>query len=259
MTAPRIFDFAALAAHRARARRIAGDTFLRREAEESLQARLAATNRRFEKVLALDAFDEGEIVHAQDRSFDLVTSVLALHAVNDLPGVLHQIRAKLKPDGLFLGALFGGDTLRELREAFSAAEIETTGGISPRVAPFADVRDLGGLLQRAGFALPVADVERTTVLYRDFTSLLRDLRAHGETNALVHRSRKFLLRKTLGALVPHYPSDNGRLRTTFDIVYLTGWAPHDSQQKPLKPGSAKARLADALGTEERPAGEKARR
>lgn len=259
MTAPRIFDFAALAAHRERARRLAGDTFLRREAEESLQARLAATNRRFEKVLTLDAFDEYEIVEAEDRSFDLVTSVLALHTVNDLPGVLHQIRAKLKPDGLFLGALFGGDTLRELREAFAAAEIETTGGVSPRVAPFADVRDLGGLLQRAGFALPVADVERTTVLYRDFTSLLRDLRAHGETNALVQRSRKFLPRKTLAALLAHCPKDDGRLRTTFDIVYLTGWAPHASQQKPLKPGSAKARLADALGTEERPAGEKAGR
>ncbi len=131
MTAPRIFDFTALAAHRERARRLAGDTFLRREAEESLQARLAATNRRFEKVLALDAFDERETVQAQDRSLDLVTSVLALHTVNDLPGVLHQIRAKLKPDGLFLGALFGGDTLRELREAFAAAEIETTGGVSP--------------------------------------------------------------------------------------------------------------------------------
>jgi SAM-dependent methyltransferase len=259
MTAPRIFDFAALEAHRSRARRIAGDAFLRREAEESLQARLAATNRRFEKVLALDAFYEDEIVRAEDESFDLITSVLALHAVNDLPGVLLQIRRKLKPDGLFLGALFGGDTLRELREAFAAAEIETTGGVSPRVAPFADVRDLGGLLQRAGFALPVADVERTSVLTHDFPSLLRDLRAHGETNALVQRSRKFLPRKTLAALLAHYPRDGGRLRTTFEIVYLTGWAPHESQQKPLKPGSAKTRLADALGTEERSAGEKAGR
>ena len=255
MTAPRIFDFATLAAHRARARRLAGDTFLRREAEESLAVRLAVTNRRFEKVLALDAFDEDEIVHAQDGSFDLITSVLALHNVNDLPGVLHQIRAKLKPDGLFLGAQFGGDTLRELREAFAAAEIETTGGVSPRVAPFADVRDLGGLLQRAGFALPVADVERTTVNYRDFFSLPRDLRAHGETNALVQRSRRFLRRRTLAALLANYAP----LTATFDIVYLTGWAPHESQQKPLRPGSAKARLADALGTEERPAGEKAGR
>ncbi len=259
MTAPRIFDFAALVAHRERARRIAGDMFLRREAEESLQARLAATNRRFEKGLALDAFDEQEVVRTEDQSCDLITSVLALHTVNDLPGVLHQIRTKLKPDGLFLGALFGGDTLRELREAFAAAEIETAGGVSPRVAPFADVRDLGGLLQRAGFALPVADVERTTVLYRDFTSLLRDLRAHGETNALVQRSRKFLPRRTLASLLAHYPTDNGRLRTTFETVYLTGWAPHESQQKPLKPGSAKARLADALGAQERSAGEKAGR
>jgi SAM-dependent methyltransferase len=253
MTAPRIFDSAALAQHRARARRIAGDRFLAREAKESLDLRIAATNRRFESVLQVDALDADEIVPGEDASFDLVTSTLALHAVNDLPGALVQIRRKLKPDGLFLGALFGGETLSELRDAFATAEIETTGGVSPRVAPFADVRDLGSLLQRAGFALPVADVERTTVNYRDFFSLLRDLRAHGETNALTQRSRKSLPRKTLAALLASYQP----VRATFDIVYLTGWAPHESQQKPLKPGSAKMRLADALGAVERSAGEKA--
>ncbi|SRR5579862_130602 len=252
MTAPRIFDSAALARRRARAGRIAGDRFLAREAEENLSLRIAAANRRFESVLRVDALDADETVPGEDASFDLVTSTLSLHAVDDLPGALVQIRRKLKPDGLFLGALFGGETLNELRDAFATAEIETVGGVSPRVAPFADVRDLGNLLQRAGFALPVADLERTTVNYRDFFSLLRDLRAHGETNALAQRSRKFLPRRMLAALLASYRP----VRATFDIVYLTGWAPHESQQKPLKPGSATMRLADALGTTERSAGEK---
>ena len=245
MTTPRIFDSHALALHRARADRLAGDRFLADEARESIALRAAAMNRRFEHVLRVDAPDE--IVPGDDGAHDLVTSVLALHAVNDLPGVLVQIRRKLKPDGLFLGALFGGETLRELREAFAAAEIATLGGITPRVAPFADVRDLGGLLQRAGFALPVADVERTTVRYGDLLKLVADLRAHGETNALVERSKRPLARATLAALVARYQP----VVATFDVVYLTGWAPHESQQKPLKPGSAKARLADALGTTER--------
>lgn len=252
MTAPRIFDSRAIALHRARAERLGGDRFLEREAEDALEERLAATTRRFENVLRLE-WDEHEIVQGEDGACDLVISVLALHAVDDLPGVLRQVRNKLKPDGLFLAAMFGGETLRELREAFAAAEIETTGGVTPRVAPFADVRDLGGLLQRAGFALPVADVERTTVRYGDLSRLVRDLRAHGQTNALVERSRKPPSRATLAALVAAY----NPVVATFDIVYLTGWAPHDSQQKPLRPGSAKARLSEALGTVERPAGEKA--
>ena len=240
MTVPRIFDPHAVALHRARAQRIGGDTFLARDAEESIVLRLAATNRRFEKVLALDALGEDEIVPAGE--YDLVVSRLALHWVNDLPGVLTQIRRVLKPDGLFLGALFGGETLRELRAAFAGAEIETTGGVSPRVAPFADVRDLGGLLQRAGFALPVADVERTTVNFQGFFKLVQDLRAHGETNALAERSKRPLARATLAALAALYEP----VVATFDIVYLTGWAPHESQQKPLKPGSAKMRLSEAL-------------
>src|SRR5262249_37368524 len=152
---------------------------------------------------------------------DLLTSVLTLHAVSDLPGVLVQARRALNPDGLFLAALFGGETLTELRHSLAAAEIATTGGVSPRVAPFADVRDLGGLLQRAGFALPVADVERTTVRYSDFLSLVRDLRVLGETNALSERSRKPITRAMLAAAVTHYAANfsdpDGKLRATFDI------------------------------------------
>ena len=186
--------------------------------------------------------------------------MLSLHAINDLPGALIQMRRALKPDGLFMGALFGGETLNELREALLTAESELTGGITPRVSPFADVRDLGALLQRAGFALPVADVERTTVRYGEFTRLVDDLRALGETNVLYRRSRNFLRRDVLAAALSHYrqahAEPDGRLRATFDILYLTGWAPHESQQRPMRPGTAKTRLADALGTEEHSAGEK---
>jgi SAM-dependent methyltransferase len=278
---PRLFDRHSLALHRERARRIGGgDLFLLREALQGISERLSAVNRRFGDALAIDmplvpfekgqdpaqhwdfvTLDASEALPLENERFDLAVSSLSLHAVNDLPGVLFQIREKLAPNGLFLAALFGGETLFELRDSFAAAEIATTGGISPRVAPFSDVRDLGGLLQRAGFALPVADVERTTVLYRDFETLVRDLRVHGETNALVERSRAPLSRATLAALLSHYRArhaeSDGRLRATFDIVYLTGWAPHESQQKPLKPGAARSRLAEALGTVERPADEKA--
>lgn len=196
------------------------------------------------------------------ESFDLVVSVLSLHAVNDLPGALVQIRRILKPDGLFLAALFGGDTLHELREALAAGEAAVRGGISPRVAPFADVRALGALLQRAGFALPVSDGERTTVNYRKFKILTADLRALGETNVLMQRDRRPLSREVLAAMLAHYGAAHadsmGRLTATFDVIYLTGWAPHESQPKPLRPGSAKARLADALGTVERKTGDAAR-
>jgi SAM-dependent methyltransferase len=161
-------------------------------------------------------------------SFDLITSVLSLHAVNDLPGALIQIRRALRPHGLFVGALFGGETLRELRDAFAAAESELAGGASPRVSPFADVRDLGALLQRAGFNSPIADVERTTALYRTFADLVGDLRALGETNSLHQRSRTSLPRKVLSAAVSHYQAahseERGRLIATFDVIYLTGTA-----------------------------------
>jgi SAM-dependent methyltransferase len=275
MTAPpKIFDSRAYA----RARAKGGASFLAKEAAEGLLDRLQAVNRRFALALDVGSRDESfallqplgaqwqrsafaeETLGQEAGRFDLVTSVLSLHAVNDLPGALIQIRRALKPDGLFVAALFGGDTLRELREAFAAGESEIMGGASPRVAPFADVRDMGALLQRAGFALPVADVERTAVRYREFSTLVADLRALGETNALAERSRKPLRRDVLAAALGHYgerhAGPDGRLRASFDIVYLTGWAPHASQQKPLAPGSARTRLADALGTVEHPAGGK---
>jgi SAM-dependent methyltransferase len=256
MSVPRIFDRKALALHRGRAVRKGGDGFLRREVREGIEERLLAVQRRFTAPLDLDtALDAEERLGRAEASADLITSVLTLHAVNDLPGVLAQTRRTLKPDGLFLAALFGGETLTELRQSLAAAEIEVLGGVSPRVAPFADVRDLGGLLQRAGFALPVADVERTVVRYRDPLQLFADLRAMGETNALTERSRKPMRRAMLAKAIEHYAEHfagpDGKLRATFDVVYLTGWAPHESQQKPLKPGSATARLADALGTRER--------
>jgi SAM-dependent methyltransferase len=186
-----------------------------------------------------------------------------LQYVNDLPGALLQIRRALKPDGLFLAALLGGETLTELRQSFAAAESEIEGGASPRVAPFADLRDLGGLLQRAGFALPVTDVDRLTVRYDSVFALLRDLRRMGAANSLVARRRKPLRRATLRRMAEIYAQQfahhDGRIRATFDIVWLSGWAPHPDQQQPLKPGSAKARLADALGVREISAEEKAGR
>ena len=197
---------------------------------------------------------DAEALPFADGCFDLVASLMALHAVNDLPGALLQIRRALKPDGLFLAALLGGDTLTELRQSFAQAETDIESGVSPRVAPFVDVRDLGSLLQRAGFALPVTDVDRVVVRYSDAFALMHDLRAMGLTNTLVARRRKPLKRATLVRMAEVYASRfaeaDGRLRATFDIVWLSGWAPHASQQQPLQPGSAKARLADALGVKE---------
>ncbi len=208
------------------------------------------------------AADEEALPFA-DGSLDLVVSALALQFVNDLPGTLIQVRRALKPDGLFLAALVGGDSLTELRQSFAAAEAEIEGGVSPRVAPFADVRELGALLQRAGFALPVTDVDRVTVRYASPLALMRDLRRMGATNALIERSRRPLRRATLRRLMEVYAERfadaDGRVRATFEIVWLSGWAPHASQQQPLAPGSARTRLADALGTAEIPAGEKAGR
>ena len=266
---PPLFDFSATARARVRAARLAGDRFLDAAATEGLADRLAAVVKRFERGLWIgDAvppeiaafaqqwvcadFDADEVL-ATEGGFDVAASLFSLQAINDLPGALVQVRRALKPDGLFVAALLGGNTLAELREAFAHAETLTRGGISPRVSPFADVRDLGGLLQRAGFALPVADVERLTVRYRDFFSLARDLRAHGFTNVLSERSMKPLRRDTLAALLAHYAenhTEDGRLKAQFETLYLTGWSPHESQQQPLKPGSAKSRLAEALGATE---------
>jgi SAM-dependent methyltransferase len=193
----------------------------------------------------------------RDGSLDLVTSALVLQFANDLPGTLVQIRRALKPDGLLLAALTGGNTLTELRQAFAAAEAEIEHGVSPRVIPFADVRDMGALLQRAGFALPVTDVDRLTVRYASPIALLHDLRRMGATNALIERQRRPLARATLARMLEIYAERfadrDGRIRATFEIVWLSGWAPHESQQKPLAPGSARERLADALGVKEKPA------
>ncbi len=273
---PPLFDFSAVLRARDRAVRLAGEPFLVQAAAEGLADRLQAVTRKFEHGLWIGSvvpeevapfaqtwvcadFDAREVLAAPGSSeqgpFDLTVSLFSLQWINDLPGALIQIRRLLKPDGLFLGALLGGGTLGELREAFAHAEDLTRGGISPRVSPFADVRDLGALLQRGGFALPVADVERLTVLYRDFFALVRDLRLHGLTNVMSERSRQFLRRDTLAALLAHYGehySENAKLRARFETLYLTGWAPHQSQQQPLRPGSAKTRLAEALGTAEHP-------
>jgi SAM-dependent methyltransferase len=236
------------------------------------------------RVIAVDAFGgtlpggaradnaagEGPIVAAdeemlpfRDGSLDLVVSALSLQFVNDLPGTLIQIRRSLKPDGLLLAALAGGDTLTELRQSFALAEIETKGGISPRVIPFLDVREAGALLQRAGFALPVADVERLTVRYASPIALMQDLRAMGATNPMLERSRHLLRRRTLDRMTEIYAdrfaNSDKRIRATFEIIWLCGWAPDPSQQKPLAPGSARHRLADALGTREMSAGEKPER
>ena len=296
-TPVQIFDRALLRRRRARAAALGPATFLLDRVANDLAERLAAVLRRFD--LALDLGTPGEavrlalhgsgavgtviraeaaatrasadkIVAADEEALpiaagalDLVISALALQFVNDLPGALVQIRRALKPDGLFLAALVGGDTLTELRQAFAAAESEVEGGAAPHVAPFADLRELGALLQRAGFALPVTDVDRLCVRYESVLALMHDLRRMGATNALTARRRTPLKRATLHRMAEIYAQRfadaDGRLRATFEIVWLSGWAPHDSQQQPLKPGSAQTRLADALGTREISAGEKAGR
>ena len=295
MQNPVIFDRQLLRARRRRAMALGVEDFLLTRVAEDLAERLAAVLRRFEitldlgtpgdhvrravagsgKVGTLFAADplarsgawavaaDEEALPFRDASLDLVVSALALHLVNDLPGTLIQIRRALKPDGLFLAALLGGETLTELRQAFAEAEAEVEGGVSPRVAPFPDLRDLGALLQRAGFALPVTDVERVTVRYASVFSLMRDLRRMGATNALTERRRIPLRRATLMRMAHTFAErsadPDGRLRGTFEIIWLSGWAPHPSQQQPLKPGAAKRRLADTLGTKEISAGEKAGR
>jgi SAM-dependent methyltransferase len=298
-TNPLIFDRTLIRVRRRRAMAMGPATFLLDRVADDLAERLAAVLRRFE--LALDLGAPGEKVRAvlagldsvgavvaagaitdaskkslapfvvadeealpfREGTFDLVVSALALQFVNDLPGTLVQIRRVLKPDGLFLAALIGGETLTELRQSFAAAESEVEGGVSPRVAPFADLRDLGGLLQRADFALPVTDIDRVTVRYDSVFALMHDLRCMGATNALIDRRRTPLKRATLMRTAEIYAARfadaDGRLRATFDIVWLSGWSPHPSQQQPLKPGAAKTRLADALGTREDSAGEKAGR
>ncbi|HEX7967021.1 MAG TPA: methyltransferase domain-containing protein [Stellaceae bacterium] len=202
---------------------------------------------------------EAEALPFARHSFDLVLSSLDLHWANDLPGALLQLRQVLRPDGLLLASLLGGETLFELRHALIEAELAEEGGAGPRVSPFADVRDLGMLLQRAGFALPVVDSDTVTATYADAPALMRDLRGMGETNALAERRRGFTRRATFARAAAIYAEQfgqaDGRIPASFEIITLTAWAPHESQPKPLRPGSATARLADALETRERPAKE----
>jgi SAM-dependent methyltransferase len=296
---PLIFDHALLRLRRRRAAALAAPDFLIRRVADDLADRLAVVMRRFptavdlgtaggvlvevlaatgktdvivaadallpqsEKAGALAVAADEEAPPFREQSLDLVVSALCLQLVNDLPGLLVQIRRALKPDGLFIAALAGGDTLTELRQSFAAAEAELEGGLSPRVIPLVDVRAAGALLQRAGFALPVADLDRLIARYDSPIALMHDLRALAATNPMIERSRRPLKRALLERMVEIYRekfSDaDGRIRATFDIVWVSGWAPHPGQQKPLPPGSAQKRLADALGTKEHPAGEKAGR
>ncbi len=293
MTNPRLFEPRLLRARKRRA--LAGfreEAFLHARVAGDLAERLEAIPRDFPSTLVLGGgglFSQaararptlsarlGAIVEADiasgavvvdpeclpfgDASFDLTVSPLLLHWVNDLPGALTQIRNALKPDGLMLASLFGGDTLHELRLALIEAESELAGGAGPRIAPFAGLQDVAHLLQRAGFALPAADRDIVTVRYAEPMRLLADLRAMGETAALSERSPHGLSRRILIRAFEIYRArfsdPDGRVRATFEIITITGWAPHESQQKPLKPGSARARLADALGAREQSAGEKA--
>lgn len=269
---PKLIDRGALRARQARALRLGPATFLLDRVAGDLHERLGAVLRNFKDVAdvwtpghilaglpparfstraRIGLFDcADEALQLAPESCDLVLSALALQFANDLPGVLAQIRRALRPDGLFLASLLGGDTLIELRDAFAAAEIEREGGLSPRVLPFADLRDLGALLQRAGFALPVADVDRVVVRYDNAFALMQDLRRMGATNVLVERRRATLRRATLLRMADIYherfSDSDGRIRATFDIVWLSGWAPHASQQQPLRPGSAKASLEEAV-------------
>jgi len=198
------------------------------------------------------AADE-EFLPFKDGSLDLVIAPMSLHWVNDLPGAMIQIRRALKPDGLFLGAVLGGETLGALRAALIEAESEETGGSHPRVSPVMDVRDLGMLMQRAGFALPVVDSDILTASYPDAFALMRDLRGMAETNSVALRQKSFTRRAVLGRAAATLPTDaQGRVTAVFHVLFATGWAPHESQQKPLRPGSAKSRLADALRVTENP-------
>jgi SAM-dependent methyltransferase len=271
-TAPVLFDRYLLRSRFDRAQRLGPATFLLDRVTEDMAERLNAVLRdfknaadvgtpgdqvghvlaaRFDRYARVDLpVRESEPLSLEAGTLDLAISALAFQFVNDLPGVLAQIRRALRPDGLLMAAMTGGDTLTELRQSFAAAEAELEGGISPRVAPFADLRDVGALLQRAGFALPVTDVDRVVVRYDSVFGLMHDLRRMAATNVLVERRRMPTRRATMLRMAEIYSErfadPDGRIRATFDIIWLSGWAPHESQQKPLKPGSAKASLAEAV-------------
>lgn len=276
-TPPPLTDRSALARHRLRAERQGAATFLHDLAADLIEERLAEVNRRFTEIAVVTGhrgawrtrFPEALIVGDEDildlapGSHDLVIHALALHWANDPVGQLVQARRALRPDGLLLCVAFGGQTLSELRTALAEAEVALTGGLSPRILPMGEIRDLGALLQRAGFALPVADNLTQVVTYGGLPALLRDLRAMGETNALSERDRRFppkrLFEEASRVYSSTFPAEAGRIRATFELVFLTGWAPAESQPKPLRPGSARTRLADALGALELPAGDAVRR
>lgn len=270
-TPPALFDRALLHARQQRAQALGPASFLLDRVIEDMSDRLAAVMREFHAPVDLWTPGEGlaalcarlpsiqrialdpvgsEKLPLAPESLDLVVSALALQFVNDLPGVLAQVRRALKPDGLLLAAMIGGDSLTELRQAFAAAEAECEGGVSPRVAPFADLRDIGALLQRAGFALPVTDVDRVVVRYGNAFALMQDLRRMGAANVLIERrhapSRRATLLRMAEIYAERFADADGRIRATFDIIWLSGWAPHASQQQPLKPGSAKTSLAEAV-------------
>jgi SAM-dependent methyltransferase len=271
-TAPILFDRALLRARQSRAGKIGAASFLLDRVAEDLGERLHAVLREFKSAAdigtpgnqlwnvlagrsgqpALIKLPDGESepLALAPESIDLAVSGLALQFVNDLPGVLAQIRRALRPDGLLLAAMIGGDTLTELRQSFAAAEAELEGGVSPRVAPSADLRDVGALLQRAGFALPVTDVDRIVARYDSAFALMLDLRRMGATNVLVERRRTPTRRATMLRMAEIYSErfadPDRRIRATFDVIWLSGWAPHTSQQQPLQPGSAKASLAEAV-------------
>jgi SAM-dependent methyltransferase len=270
--APALFDRTLLRRRLDRALREGAATFLLDRVAAEMAERLGAVLREFSdaadiwtpsEILATTmrgrvrswrqiALQDGvrETLALEPESLDLAVSALAFQFVNDLPGVLAQIRRALRPDGLLLAAMIGGETLSELRQAFAAAEAELEGGVSPRVAPFADLRDIGALLQRAGLALPVTDADRIVVRYDSAFALMRDLRRMGATNILLERRRAPTRRATLLRMAQIYAerfSDpDGRIRATFDVIWLSGWAPHESQQKPLRPGSAKMGLEQAV-------------
>lgn len=269
--APRLTDRSALIRNRTRAQR-SGDAalFLHETALEELQDRLAMVNKAFTKVAIVSGFPDfwrqhwpdathvpdDEVLTLSKQSYDLVIHAMALHWANDPVGQVIQCRRALKPDGLFLAVGFGGQTLAPLRAALAEAEAKVTGGLSPRVAPMAEIRDMGALLQRSGLALPVADALPITVSYANPRALMHDLRAMGEGNALQgrlrHPTRRAVIEQAEAIYAESCATEDGRVTAQFDLVFLTGWAPDDSQPKPLRPGSAQTRLAEALGTQETP-------
>lgn len=267
-TPPQLTDRTSLTRNRKRAQ--ADALFLHETVAVEIKERLSEVNKTFTQPAIVTGFpafwqdqfpnavvvEDSETLALTPHAHDLVIHAMALHWANDPVGQLVQCRHALKPDGLFMAACFGGQTLSELRAALGQGEAQVTGGLSPRVAPMGEIRDLGALLQRAGFALPVADGTPLTASYQNMFHLMHDLRAMGETNALSRRTRSFTRRNVIteaaGIYATHYGDDDGRIPATFEIITLTGWAPDASQPQPLRPGSATKRLADALGVPEIP-------